>query len=234
MGCSVPAPAPAPLCAGLEISSQQERSRRRPRCSWRRFLLNQIFLLFFTLWTDVIGRAPPCAVAPSAAAAAAPFCLFLGFGAAPGSAQGWGGMETPWASSGMAKNPSGWIESLGIASHSPFPSGPSSPSLTSPLTAPQKALGGLACGPGRGRHPEPLRPPWHAVNCGPCARWGGHLQNESGAGWGGKPRPGQCGVCGEESPGQASVGCVGPGLPQPQGEVGNPSPGSERRDRRGK
>ena len=95
---------PAPLRAGLGISSWQERGAAGGHagcCSWRRFLLNQIFFLVFTLRTDAISRTPPRAQAPSGAAAlsAAATAAPGGVRCSPGVRAG---METPWAPSGMA------------------------------------------------------------------------------------------------------------------------------------
>lgn len=70
------------------------------------------------------------------------------------------------------------------------------------------------CAPGCGWHPEPLHPPRHAVNQSPTARRSGHLQNESGSEWRGKPRAGRW------------QGAWGWGCPNPmeRGEVGTPPP----------
>ena len=183
---------PAPLRAGLGISSWQERS------CWRAHRLLQLETVLAQ--PDFLsGFHPPdgCdqqdpAPRPSTERGCSPERCCYGC-AWRGSLQPRGPRRDGNALGILRDGQQIHQDGLKVWESHPIPRsrrGASSPSLAPPLAAPQKALGGFHMTPGHSWHPELLQPPWHAANQSPSAPRRGHLKNETGAGWGGKPRPG--------------------------------------------
>lgn len=96
-----------PRVQHLSIQGRRGAAGGHTGCrSWRRFLLNQIFFLFFTLWMMLsVGLHP----AHNHRAGCSPERCCYGC-TLWGSVQSWGphwmgGMETPWASSDVVNEP---------------------------------------------------------------------------------------------------------------------------------